>query len=421
MAFLDGFRAKIGRKLVGKLAPETTLRMVLAELVGKNNRRQKKSAKGTVKVESDRGRLRLRFTCQGKRYYFAIGLPNTDINRKVAEQRARQIELDILSGNFDPTLEKYKPERSAEKTNVSLLTSGELLEQFIASKAQSVSTPRSLEKYKTVLKHLQTFRCKDGLSKGPLANKPAIDLGTDCTEQFYQHLANKLTELTLKQSLVWLSAGWQWGLKKRLVEYDPWKALASRVKVPPKQMPKPFTREEVRAIVEGFQSDRYYAHYADYVEFLFGTGCRTGEAIGLRWKHLNENCTTVWIGESLSRKVRKATKTNRARTITLTLKLQSLLLARRPENPDPEGLVFVSPKGKPIDDHNFRNRAWKSVLERLGIEYRKPYNTRHTLISHALDMGMSPVTVAQLTGHDVQTLFENYAGNVNSRAILPEL
>lgn len=98
-----------------------------------------------------------------------------------------------------------------------------------------------------------------------------------------------------------------------------------------------------------------------------------------------------------------------------------MLLGRRPTRPKPDALVFASPKGGAIDDHNFRNRAWKTVLTRLEIDYRKPYNTRHTLISHALDLGMNPVAVAQLTGHDVRMIYQNYAGNVNSRPRLPEL
>ena len=40
----------------------------------------------------------------------SVGLPDSIINRKVAAQKAQQIELDMLSGNFDPTLQKYKPE-----------------------------------------------------------------------------------------------------------------------------------------------------------------------------------------------------------------------------------------------------------------------------------------------------------------------
>jgi integrase len=64
--------------------------------------------------------------------------------------------------------------------------------------------------------------------------------------------------------------------------------MVSRVRVPPKQRPKPFSLEEIEKIIRAFRTDRYYSHYADYVEFLFRTGCRTAEFIGLRWKHLNE-------------------------------------------------------------------------------------------------------------------------------------
>jgi integrase len=185
-------------------------------------------------------------------------------------------------------------------------------------------------------------------------------------------------------------------------------------------MPKPFTHDEIHKIINGFENSTHYSHYTDFVLFLFGTGCRIGEAIGLLQKHINDDFSTVWIGESLSRGIRKATKTNRARTITLTPKLQKMLQQRRLDSFNLDDLVFALPNGNPIDDHNFRNRAWKPILNQIEVEYRKPYNTRHTLISHALDQGMSPVTVAQLTGHNVQTLYENYAGNVNSRPLLPE-
>lgn len=390
-------------------------------VIGRQNGRQKKKAKGTVKIESDKGWLRLRFTHSGKRRAFAIGLPDTIINRKFAEQKARQIELDILSSNFDSTLQKYKPQKTKEEIEGESVTIEELLLKFMEYKSNFISSPRSIEKYKTVLTHLKSFNLKGNNSTSSLANRSASDIKPDYSEQFYQYLSGKLSPLTLKQSIVRLSACWQWATEQEIVESDPWKPLIKRVKVPPKQMPKPFNTEEIKAIILGFEQDRYYSQYVGFVEFLFGTGCRTGEAIGLCWKHLNEDCSTVWIGESLSRGIRKATKTNRARTITLTPKLRSRLLSMKSENLDPEKSVFTSPKGNPIDDHNFRNRAWKSVLSKIGVEYRKPYNTRHTLISHALNQGMNPVEVAQITGHDVQTLYENYAGNVNSRPILPDI
>ncbi len=41
-----------------------------------------------------------------------------------------------------------------------------------------------------------------------------------------------------------------------------------------------------------------------------------------------------------------------------------MLMQRRAENYNKEELVFSLLNGAPIDDHNFRNRAWVKVLEK---------------------------------------------------------
>jgi integrase len=366
-----------------------------------------KARKGTVKIENDKGWLRLRFSHGGKRYAFALGVPDTLLNRKIAEVKAQQIELDIISGNFDATLAKYKPEKLIENGKAQFLTISELFSRFMEHKAKEVSS-KTMEKYQATHKYLLGF----------FSERPVDLLDDTAAEEFMNwQFSKNLSPVQVKRRLEELEACWKW----YSAENNPWAIMADRIKVPPKQMPKPFTREEIGIIIQGFRTDRYYNSYADFVEFLFGTGCRIGEVIGLRWKHISDDCNQIWIGEQLTRGKRKAAKRNRARTINLTPKLQKLLIERRPSNPEPDSLVFPSPKGGAIDDHNFRNRAWKNILTFLGIDYRKPYNTRHTLISHALDLQMNPVMVAQLTGHDVKTLFENYAGNVNSRPTLPEL
>ena len=371
---------------------------------------KKKSPKGTVSVEEFQNRLRLRWRFQGKRYALSIGLPDSKINRQVAQQKATIIELDIASGNFDATLKKYKPHTQ----NGQVLSITNLFEHFVEYKTKRILS-RSLEKYYATLGYLERY----------FENQTVAAIDEKAAERFTDWLTKqKLSPTVCRERLRLIRAAWDWGVTNDYVELkepNPWVDEILRVRVSPKQMPKPFSREEITAIVEGFRSNRYYKYYADYVDFLFGTGCRTAEAIGLCWKHITDDCSSIWIGESLTRGVRKSTKTNRARTIGLSAKLQRMLLARRTENPEPEGLVFRAARGGAIDDHNFRNRAWTTILNELGINYRKPYNTRHTFISHALNMGMNPVEVAQLTGHDVQTLYENYAGSVNSRPRLPEL
>ncbi len=364
-------------------------------------------AKGTVNIEAYKDRLRLRWGFSGQRYCLYIGLPDTQVNRKAAEGKARQIELDIASGNFDRTLIKYKTEQQVKREPLKI---AEFFYNFMQEKAKSIYK-RSLEKYKATHGYLQKY----------FKDKQAITVTVLVAEKFSEWLSSQISPLTAKERLTLISACWEWGVKQELIDTNPWSELVARIKVPPKQKPKPFTSEEIEKIIHAFYNDFYYRHYADFVEFLFGTGCRTGEAIGLRWEHISSDCSSVWIGESFSRGVRKSTKTNKSREITLTSRLQKILNNRKPENPNPNDLVFPTPKGHPIDDHNFRNRAWKTVLSNLDIDYRKPYNTRHTLISHALEQGMNPVMVAQLTGHNVATLYENYAGSVNSRPRLPDI
>jgi integrase len=363
-----------------------------------------KARKGSVVVGQLRESLFLRWQFEGKRYTLYLGLADSQAHRQVAQGKAHQIELDILSGHFDKTLKAYKPSTN-RSTNQTAVTG--LFERFMAYKAKTVAES-TLGKYSGLL----------GVLKEYFGDASALSVDVPEAEKFVAWFQGyDLVPRVKRERVELLTACWAWAD----LPLNPWIGLSLRIKVPPKQMPNPFTREEIGAIIQAFRTDKYYYPYADYVQFLFGTGCRTSEAIGLQWKHLSADYSSVWIGETLVRGKRQSTKTNRARTIALTDGLRVMLIARKPAKPDPEALVFAGPNGLPISDGNFRSRAWKTILKRLEIDYRKPYLTRHTLISHALDLGMAPVLVAQLTGHDVQTLYENYSGSVHSRPKLPDV
>jgi integrase len=370
---------------------------------------RKKNQQGTVAVETYKDRLRLRWGHQGQRYCLALGMPDTKVNRIVAEGKAKIIEGDLVTSNFDPTLAKYKPELAHQAATIKV---PDLLEKFIQYK-QKVLFSRSLDKYKALKKPLTEF----------FEGRSAASINEDKADEFRLWLSKSLAPATQKERLTSLNACWTWAIKQKLVTTaNPWAEVLKRVKVPPNQRPRPFTKSEIQALLAGFKNDPYYQHYTDFVEFLLTTGCRTGEVIGLQWKHLPQDCSTVWIGESMARgKIRKATKTNRARQFRLTSRAQAMLLNRRPPNFALEDLVFPSPRGGVIDDHNFRNRAWTSVLKAAGIDYRCPYNTRHTMISHSLAKGINPVTIAEMVGHDPEVLFKHYAADIQGGLQLPDL
>ncbi len=367
---------------------------------------QKKASKGTVTVEEFRGRLRLRWRYLTKQYTLAIGLPNSPINQKAAQQKANRIELDLASDNFDPTLKKYKPKLDTQNTQISVVA---LFQQFMEHKSKIVSPKTIKQEYNATLGYLERF------FEGRAASRVGVAEAQKFTQWFKDQ---KLQADTIRIRQILIKGAWVWAIKAGHLKENPWTDI--HIKSSVKQPPKPFTKDEIEAIILAFRKHPYHSPYADYVAFLFGTGCRTSECIGLQWKHISADCTTIWIGETLTAGVRQGTKTGKTRTLTLPPRLQQLLQNRRPLPVNLDQLVFLSPQGKPISAHNFRSRPWKSILQSLKIDYRKPYTTRATLISHALELGMNPVMVAQLTGHDVQTLYQNYAGSVNSRPRLPE-
>ena len=113
----------------------------------------------------------------------------------------------------------------------------------------------------------------------------------------------------------------------------------------------------------------------------------------------------------------KVRLTGKSRTIwALDPLVRSMLLERFDRvNPQPDDLVFPSPKGLPIDDHRFRSRAWKTVLESCQIEYRSPYNLRHSSLSHAGERPNADLTaLAEQSGHSRRMLETRYLHSTRS-------
>ncbi len=54
------------------------------------------------------------FTFNGRRCYLSLSVSETKTHRALAGMQAKQIQLDILSGNFDATLAKYKPQAATK-------------------------------------------------------------------------------------------------------------------------------------------------------------------------------------------------------------------------------------------------------------------------------------------------------------------
>jgi hypothetical protein len=61
---------------------------------------------------------------------------------------------------------------------------------------------------------------------------------------------------------------------------------------------KPFTKEEIKKIIDVF--DKEFPHYSPFIKFLFSTGCRTSETVALAWDCVDFEAKTITIKESIA-------------------------------------------------------------------------------------------------------------------------
>lgn len=365
-----------------------------------------KRPSNSTHLRNDKGWLRIEWQFQGKRYYLYPKLKDTKTNRAKLRPLQVEIEADLESGAFDVSLAKYKPDPETSK-RIADWSSCELFERWLKHKSSHVSQ-RTLEWYQLTLNNLRQF----------FDDKPARAIASEQAHEFLGWLRNQpIGQETQSRRIEAITACWEWAVKSHYLLENPWSGLAKLIKTGKAEKPEPFTVDEIQRIIEAFKIHPHYSQLAPFVRFLFGTGCRTGEAIGLRWENVAADCSSVVIAEQLTKGQRKPTKGLKIRTVRLSSSLQKMMQdLRRERRTD---LVFAW-NDRPINLINFRRRAWKPILESLGIAYRKVYSTRHTFISHVLEQGMNPVAIAQLTGHDPKVLFDHYAGLL-SKPKLPDM
>lgn len=380
-----------------------------------------KNSKGKPSVESFQGRLRIRFRANGQQKTFTLGLADTSENRLRSEEIARQIQLDMLADNFDSTLNKYKPhthltviETIKPKTELNLITLWSKYTEFRSKQVEATTLAINYTRVENHLKKLPTTS---------LENAVAIR----------DFLISNNSSYTTKRILTQINAACNWGLKSKLITANPFYGFAQEIHLTKNTGDfldiDPFSKQEMETIIQAFQNHSKYKCYAPFVQFLFLTGCRTSEAIALKWKHISPDCSRITFSEALvnvsSVKIRKGLKNQDKRLFPCNQQLQALLLSIKSGLIDEDRPVFTSIKGNEINIHTF-NCVWHrtknhkkyyiGVVEQLAREgkidrYRPQYQTRHTFITLCIDAGIDAKDVARWVGNSPEVIYRHYAGN----------
>ncbi|NJM66377.1 MAG: DUF3596 domain-containing protein [Acaryochloris sp. RU_4_1] len=378
---------------------------------------ERRNSKGSVSILVSNGRLQLRFHYAGKRHYLSLGLPDNKINRKAAEAKAKLIEADMAFDRFDPTLARYKPQSVLSTVTPSFtplaepkLALADLWEKYTQYKSPQVAASTLVRDYGKIAKRLQSI---------PRSVEDAVGVRDWLLKQYSSEIA--------RRTLIQINACCKWAVKSGLMSENAFEGMAGDIKKVKRETSRaPFSQAEQDAIIEAFEQNTYsskfapvpHSYYVSYVRFLFMTGCRSEEAIALKWKHISADCLKIQFKEARPSDTRilGETKTGKARTFPCNESLKAFLLSIKLKTAKPDDLVFFAPSGKTIDSHNFLNRIWKPVVESLVTagkveQYLPQYNIRHTFITLALENGLDAKDVARLVGNSPEIIYRHYAGN----------
>lgn len=365
--------------------------------------------------------IRLRFSVEGRRFSFHPlpgGRWDDRRDQEIVATILTKIQNDILAGNFDPTLEKYRHRVLADGAIVTQVAPNSIKVAICWLELWDIWVKALCLPVHTVAGHYQVLRRQIEKSDNPVLSD--IDW----------LLNSRIATSTFNRRLSMLRSLIRWCREKKIIDFDPLIKVVHRKATVEEQEKqdencRPFCRDEIAKIIGLFRQK--YPTYAPFIEFMLFTGVRTGEAVGLLWRHIDFDKKLISIKQSVTRerggykKVVSQPKTRQSiRTLRMSDRVFDLLVLIKPQNINPAEFVFKSPTGCVIDHGKFRACYWKPALDQLGIPYRKPYATRHTLLSEALEQGLTVPQVAQIAGHKDGRMILQHYGHVINQPQLPE-
>ena len=336
-------------------------------------------------VSSKRGRCQLSFVYLGKRYRPVLKglLHDRASDRRQAAQLLASVLREIQLGTF--YFPKHFPDHPDAKRfqKGHQITLSSALLDWLKEKSKEVEATTAHSYEKAIRHHLIPKFGAVRLS----------ELQTSTIEAWLRSL--KVSGKTKNNILIPLRAVLKQAFRDDVIERDPVSKIGNfshRYR-----QPDPFNRQEMEAILRACEGQ-----IQNIFEFAFWTGLRTSELIAVRWQDIDlvkdkvhVRVTRTYRGE----KARGKTASS-LRAVDLTRPAKEALL-RQLKFTEGKSWVFENPSsGTPWrDDGPLRRQAWKPALERAGVRYRYPYQTRHTHASMTLSAGAHPMYVAQQMGH----------------------
>lgn len=374
---------------------------------------------GSIRTRGAKKLLYIDFRHDGRRYREATGLSDSLKNRTEVEKKLEIIEAQIASGKFVFGDHFGKPEASMKKEPVVLLPSAApiagavsftqhctvtfaaffdewLQENKVLWRKSHIKNIESMQKryyvpYFGQQKLSEIVRADILKFRSFLATQPGRGKNKTLTN-------NRINKILDPLKRVFEEAAERYQISNPYMRIKPLKIRKSDV--------HPFTLNEVNKIINSVRKD-----YKNYYTVRFFTGLRTGEIDGLKWKYVDFERRQLLIRETIVDGEEEYTKTDYSqRTIDLSSPVYKALQDQKKATGHLSYYVFCNLNGEHLEHNNVTKRVWYPLLERLGLDKRRPYQSRHTSATLWLAAGENPEWIASQMGHaNTEMLFKVYS------------
>ncbi|MBE9059214.1 site-specific integrase [Sphaerospermopsis sp. LEGE 08334] len=381
-----------------------------------------------LKIEVDKSRLRIRVRRRDinfTKYTHAATLDGLDATVAIC----KEIESDYYRGNFDSTLVKYGLAKITTPNLIEVvdihthththdLTLKDIWESY---KALKPDTPKSTIKNRWIPLDKWLNECPIECLQLANADKLLAWLRSKYSDGYIH------TPLSTLRTAVNLAIK----LGKIKLTINPFSTLLSILEIDSRSI-QIYSKNEVKLILEAFKDGRFdkdktaYSskYYAGYVEFRILTGCRPSEAIALTWDDIKHN-KIIFNKRYSSGQLLSGTKNGvDARLFPVNAQMNTFL-NDLPKIPNEHNLMFPSYEGTYIDQHNFHNRYWQPIVNKLYSQKLISkeltfYDLRHSFITWMLRDGVDIKTIASIVGNSPETIMKYYLAS-NDDIELPEI
>jgi len=167
-----------------------------------------------------------------------------------------------------------------------------------------------------------------------------------------------------------------------------------------------WTRDEYSAFAKVIKADKriYYAY-----EILYWCGLRVGELLALTWADTDFEKRTITINKSYQRlqgedhiTEPKTAKSNRVVSMPAFLVEELIEYKNLQYEPEPDNRLFTVSKGL-LGDH------LRSGAEKAGVKRIRIHDLRHSHVSFLIELGFTPVAIADRVGHESIEITFRYA------------